>query len=193
MGIFCYVQEKRYKKFGLRFPKRRGTTYVLPAGVNVYASCITALTAYFDPAKSYFYKRYKFRKVIQLPTETTLQYLTRLSAIIVNCDYENKDKELMDMLVQHTLSHDIRIELLKAGDTLTLTRAKKLRAPWRTQSYSQGPWSLPRRAKSKTILRNFKISLPQGLADVLDAIHFSTWRMIRYAQQETRRVERAQK
>ncbi|KAF4530831.1 hypothetical protein B566_EDAN015997, partial [Ephemera danica] len=86
-----------------------------PAGSNAFSVCIDALTQYFSPAQ-----------IKQLPTETSLQYLTRLSALIINCDYDNNEKTLLDMLVQHTLSHEIRKELLKEGDSLTLSRAKEI-------------------------------------------------------------------
>jgi uncharacterized Zn ribbon protein len=99
--------------------------YVLMEGSNVYKSCVNALTNYFDLAKSYFFERYKFRKERQLKNETTLQYLTGLSFLIVNCNYSNNEQEILDMIVQHTLSHDIRREFLKEGDKLTLAKAKK--------------------------------------------------------------------
>ena len=100
--------------------------FQMPQGGNVYSVCLDALASYFSPTKNFFYERYKFRKVQQLPSETSLQYLTRLSALIVNCDYERIERELLDMLIQHTLSHEIRKELLKEGDTLSLSRAKEI-------------------------------------------------------------------
>jgi hypothetical protein len=63
---------------------------------------------------------------VQLPTESTLQYLTRLTTLIANCNYENNDRELLDMVVQNTQSHDIRKEFLREVDTLTLARAKDI-------------------------------------------------------------------
>jgi hypothetical protein len=65
---------------------------------------------------------------VQLPTESTLQYLTGtgLTTLIANCNYENNDRELLDMVEQNTQSHEIRKEFLREGDTLTLARAKDI-------------------------------------------------------------------
>ena len=93
---------------------------------DAFECCVDALTAYFMPKRSYTYERFVFRQLRPTAGETSLQFLTRMKAKVVNCDYEKPDREIVDMLIEHTTSHELRRELLKVGDVLSYDRACEL-------------------------------------------------------------------
>lgn len=91
-----------------------------------YEVCVEALSTYFAPSKNYMFERFNFHKIIPNQGESNCQYLTRLKAAAVNCNFSNQDIDILGMLVLHTKSNDLRKELLKAGDSLNYLKAREL-------------------------------------------------------------------
>ncbi|XP_063931791.1 uncharacterized protein LOC135143781 [Zophobas morio] len=93
----------------------------------LYDICKTALTPIFQPKKNYTYERHVFRSLSQKEGETIIQFVTRLKAQSANCNFRNNaDDMIIDQLIEKCTSNDLRRQLLKEGDSLTVDRAKEL-------------------------------------------------------------------
>ncbi|XP_063904716.1 uncharacterized protein K02A2.6-like [Zophobas morio] len=123
---------KVYKRSGIRFQKRKR---------RMYDICKTTLTAIFQPKKNYTYERHVFRSLSQKEGETIIQFVTRLKAQSANCNFRNNaDDMIIDQLIEKCTSNDLRRQLLKEGDSLTVDRAKALGRIFEPPRSKPGQW-----------------------------------------------------
>lgn len=88
-----------------------------------YYYIVNALNHYFIPKISNVYQRFLFNQIRPLEGETSCHYLTRLKSKITDCNFSDPDMKLIDMLIVYSSNNELRRELLKVGDTLTLDEA----------------------------------------------------------------------
>lgn len=97
--------------------------YSLPNQGDSMEDAIAALTAHFTPRRNIVAERHAFRKRVQAPGETIIQYVAALRDLAVTCDFAaTLDEMLRDQLVENVSSHRIRERLLLESE-LTLEKA----------------------------------------------------------------------
>lgn len=100
-------------------------------GDNIYNVCKDALMNYFSPKGNHTFQRHILRSMGQNEGESISHYIARLRTQSVNCGLEQyNDTLVIDQLIEKCLSTDLRKELLKEGDNLTLDRAIGLATSW---------------------------------------------------------------
>ncbi|KAL1274350.1 hypothetical protein QQF64_027164 [Cirrhinus molitorella] len=84
---------------------------------------IAALKAHFAPRRNIVAECHAFRKRVQAPGETIIQYVAALRDLATTCDFSAiLDEMLRDQLVENVSSHRIRERLLLESE-LTLEKA----------------------------------------------------------------------
>ncbi len=97
--------------------------YTLPNQGDSMEDAIATLKAHFAPRRNIVAERHAFRKRVQAPGATILQYVAALRDLAATCDFEaTLDDMLRDQLVENVSSHRIRERLLLESE-LTLEKA----------------------------------------------------------------------
>ena len=89
-------------------------TLVVPDPVddhNVYDLAVAALDGYFQPQNNAAFERSQFRAMVQLPSETVDQYITRLRQKAVYCDFHNVDVNIRDQIIEKCYAQRLRRKL----------------------------------------------------------------------------------
>ena len=71
---------------------------------NVYDLAVAALDEHFQPQNNAAFERSQFRAMVQLPSETVDQYITRLRQKAVYCDFHNVDENVRDQIIKKCYS-----------------------------------------------------------------------------------------
>ena len=97
--------------------------YSLPDTGTDYDAAMAALEAYFVLKTNTVAERHAFRKRVQRPDETVLQYVTALRELASTCDFGDRaDEVIRDQIVEHLHNPRIRERLLM-DSKLTLESA----------------------------------------------------------------------
>ncbi|KAI2660383.1 Transposon Ty3-G Gag-Pol polyprotein [Labeo rohita] len=97
--------------------------YTLPNQGDSMEDAIVALKAHFAPRRNIVAERHAFRKRVQAPGESIVQYVAALRDLASTCDFAaTLDEMLRDQLVENVSSHRIRERLLLESE-LTLDKA----------------------------------------------------------------------
>ncbi|KXJ23481.1 hypothetical protein AC249_AIPGENE7239 [Exaiptasia diaphana] len=91
------------------------------------------LQSYVKPKSNFRVARAQLRELKQMPDETVDSFMTRARILVDDCEYKDKEEQLIDALIFGVLSNDLRRKLLTKDSTLKLIDAMKI-AP---QHYSQ--------------------------------------------------------
>ena len=78
---------------------------------------------YAKPKYSFRVSRFQLRALKQEPTETVDAFMTRACIIANDCEYTDKEEQLMDTLIAGIHSNDIRRRLISKGKATTLDEA----------------------------------------------------------------------
>lgn len=73
-----------------------------------YATAKTKLEDYFLPKKNVTYEIFQFHQAKQQAGEIVEQFATRLRKLAAYCEFDNVDKEITSVIVQHCLSKRLR-------------------------------------------------------------------------------------
>ncbi|KAK7106746.1 hypothetical protein V1264_017967 [Littorina saxatilis] len=80
--------------------------------------------AYVQPKSNPIFARYKFHSKVQAPDETCEQFVTELKLLVKECEYGDKEDEVVrDRIVFGTKSDKVREKLIDIGKDLTLEKA----------------------------------------------------------------------
>ena len=71
---------------------------------NIYDLAVAALDGHFQPQNNAAFERSQFRAMVQLPSETVDQYITRLRQKAVYCDFHNVDENVRDQIIKKCYS-----------------------------------------------------------------------------------------
>ena len=80
---------------------------------NVYDLAVAALDEHFQPQSNAAFERSQFRAMVQLPSETVDQYITRLRQNAVFCDFHNVDENIRDQIIEKCYSQCLRRKVLE--------------------------------------------------------------------------------
>ena len=78
---------------------------------------------YAKPKSSFRVSRFQLRALKQEPTETVDAFMTRARIIANDCEYTDKEEQLMDTLIAGIHNNDIRRRLISKGKETTLDEA----------------------------------------------------------------------
>ena len=78
-----------------------------------YITLKDKLTEYFEPKKNTEYSIYKFRQAKQDNNESIDKYVTKLKQLALDCDFDDKDKEIKSQVIQCCASSRLRRKALK--------------------------------------------------------------------------------
>ncbi|KAF7643879.1 hypothetical protein LDENG_00231610 [Lucifuga dentata] len=95
----------------------------LPNTGDTYDGAVAALKAHFIAKVNVVVEQHMFRKRVQGPNESILQYIAALRDLASTCDFGEMCKDMIrDKFVEHVASHRIRERLLLESG-LTLEKA----------------------------------------------------------------------
>jgi hypothetical protein len=86
-----------------------------------YGKATFRLDAYFNPKKNVMMEQYKFCQTRQ-ERETVAQYVTRLRILAKYCEFHDTDHEIVKQVILGCASGQLRKELLRKIDGLTIKR-----------------------------------------------------------------------
>ena len=75
---------------------------------------------YAKPKSSFRFSRFQIRALEQEPTETVDAFMTRARIIANDCEFTDKEEQMMDTLIAGIHSNDIRRRLISKGKSTTL-------------------------------------------------------------------------
>ena len=94
------------------------------------------LQLYVKPKSNFRVARVQLRELKQMPDETVDSFMTRARILVDDCEYKDKEEQLIDALIFGVLSNDLRRKLLTKDSTLKLIDAMKIaRAEEATQKH----------------------------------------------------------
>ena len=97
--------------------------------LQIYASAVAALNAYFVPQLNSTFARQTFHRITQNPGETVQQFVTRLRKAAKDCDFgTDTDNQIRDAVLNKCTSTYIKRKLLEEGQGLNLTRTLEVAA-----------------------------------------------------------------
>ena len=96
----------------------------------------TKLQQYVRPKSNFRVARAQLRELKQKPDETVDCFMTRARVLAEDCEYKDKEEQLIDTLIFGVLSIDVRRKLLTKDSALKLNDAMKIaRAEEATQKH----------------------------------------------------------
>lgn len=94
-------------------------------GETEYDKALRMLDAYFVPQANVPFERHIFRQLKQENTETVDQFVARLKAQALNCNFgEAESEQLRDQIIDKCKSTNLRRKLLEKGASLTLKQTQ---------------------------------------------------------------------
>ncbi|XP_049877892.1 uncharacterized protein K02A2.6-like [Pectinophora gossypiella] len=94
-------------------------------GTDVFAVAISRLDDYFAPKQNKVYERHLFRLLKQEPNEKFEKFLVRLRQQANKCQFQDRNDNIIDQIVEKCASIELRKKILQMGDDVTLERIIK--------------------------------------------------------------------
>lgn len=97
-----------------------------------YEEVVKELKKHFEPLHNKRYERYLFRQIQQDDSETMDHYITKLRKQAEKCNFHDINDSILDQVIEKCKSEEIRKDLLKKGNDLTLDQTKEIAKSYET-------------------------------------------------------------
>ncbi|XP_042150198.1 uncharacterized protein LOC115319397 [Ixodes scapularis] len=91
--------------------------------LSSYDQAVAVLTQHFASASNVVVERHKFRRRVQQPGESALEYVAALRELATRCSFAALEDSLRDQFLEGIVSQHLRERLLLEGSALSFSRA----------------------------------------------------------------------
>jgi hypothetical protein len=97
-----------------------------PSFADAYKRATSTISDFFRPRKNHRMERFKFVRMDQTSSESIDSFLARLRHQASCCQFTDTDDRLLDQIIVHCHSDQLRKKLLMEGEALTLNKALEI-------------------------------------------------------------------